>query len=453
MYDVIVIGAGPAGANAAIEASTLGLSVLIIDEQGAAGGQVWRDKSSSITEALKTETSIKGDALRAALSLSIVTAKFNARVWHIEKCASIWNVHLENDVMTSKSLIIATGAHERVLPVPGWTLPGVMGLAGATALFKEHMIVPGKKTVVAGSGPLLFYVASEIERLGGHVEAVVSLNSRLDWIKAFPQMISQPKLLWQGFKWVFSFYNKTKWQSAPVQFNGEDAVETVTIKNVDHNWSPVGAEQIIEADSVCYGQGLIPAIEATRLAGAEHHYDENLGGWVPTIDEMGRTSVEGLYACGDNAGILGALAAPIRGKNAAQALNQNGVIYDIGAVERFGKAMTALSIPRKELLNLITQNTEVCRCEGISREEIEYEIITGAQSPNAIKSGTRCGMGTCGGRFCSEAQALINENITGQNREEIGLPTARPPLRPMPMNEITETLNYDDLPIPGVSPL
>ena len=101
MYDVIVIGAGPAGANAAIEASTLGLSVLIIDEQGAAGGQVWRDKSSSITEAPKTETSIKGDALRAALSLSIVTAKFNARVWHIEKCASIWNVHLENDVMTS----------------------------------------------------------------------------------------------------------------------------------------------------------------------------------------------------------------------------------------------------------------------------------------------------------------------------------------------------------------
>jgi bacterioferritin-associated ferredoxin len=294
------------------------------------------------------------------------------------------------------------------------------------------MIVPGKKTVVAGSGPLLFYVASEIERLGGHVEAVVSLNSRLDWIKAFPQMISQPKLLWQGFKWVFSFYNKTKWQSAPVQFNGEDAVETVTIKNVDHNWSPVGAEQIIEADSVCYGQGLIP---------------------VPTIDEMGRTSVEGLYVCGDNAGILGALSAPIRGKNAAQALNQNGVIYDIGAAERFGKAMTALSIPRKELLNLITQNTEVCRCEGISREEIEYEIITGAQSPNAIKSGTRCGMGTCGGRFCSEAQALINENITGQNREEIGLPTARPPLRPMPMNEITETLDYDDLPIPGVSPL
>lgn len=453
MYDVIVIGAGPAGANSAIEASEIGFSVLLIDEQSAAGGQVWRDKSSSILEAPKTDTSLKGDALRETVASSEISVKYDTRVWHIEKRDGIWNVHTENDVMTSKFLIIATGAQERVLPIPGWTLPGVMGLAGATALFKEHMMAPGRNTVVAGSGPLLFYVASEIERLGGEVAAVVSLNSRLDWIKSFPVMITQPKLLWQGFKWVCAFYTKTHWQSAPEKFGGVDSVETVTISKVDKHWSPRGSEKIIEADSVCYGQGLVPAIEATRLAGAEHHYDEALGGWVPTLDDMGRTSVEGLYACGDNAGILGALAAPIRGKNAAQALKNNGVKYDVSAVERFGRAMTALSIPRDGQLDLITQNTEVCRCESITREEIEREIITGAQSPNAIKSGTRCGMGPCGGRFCSDAQAMINSNITNKSRDTLGLPTSRPPLRPMPMNEITQTLNYDDLPIPGVSPL
>lgn len=453
MYDVIVIGAGPAGANAAIEASGLGFSVLLIDEQSSAGGQVWRDKSSSILEAPKTETSIKGDGLRNAVADSDVSVKYSARVWHIEKCDDIWNIHTGNDVLTSNFLIIATGAHERVLPIPGWTMPGVMGLAGATALFKEHMMVPGKNTVVAGSGPLLFYVASEIERLGGHVAAVVSLNSRFDWLKVLPTMITQPKLLLQGFKWVCAFYTKTHWQSAAVKFDGSQNVESATIKSVNKNWSPIGPEKTIETDSVCYGQGLIPAIEATRLAGADHHYDETLGGWVPTIDEMGRTSVEGLFVCGDNAGILGALAAPLRGKNAAQAMKKSGVIYDLGAVERFGMAMTALSIPRDGLLNLVTQKTEVCRCEGIIREEIEHEVVTGAQSPNAIKSGTRCGMGPCGGRFCSEAQAIINGSITGQTREEIGLPTARPPLRPMPLIEITETLNYDDLPIPGVSPL
>lgn len=453
MYDVIVIGAGPAGANAAIEASELGFSVLMIDEKSAAGGQVWRNKSSSIIEAPETETSIKGDALRDAVNSSNVDVKFDMRVWHIEKCDHIWNIHTENDVLTSKFLVIATGAHERVLPIPGWTLPGVMGLAGATALFKEHMMVPGNKTVVAGSGPLLFYVASEIERLGGHVEAVISVNSRIDWLKSLPTMIMQPKLLWQGFKWVLSFYRKTSWQAAPVEFDGDQSVRSVTIKNVDNEWSPIGTAKVIEADSVCYGYGLIPAIEASRLAGADHHYDETLGGWVPTIDEMGRTSVIGLHVCGDNAGILGALAAPIRGKNAAQALKSAGVFYDIGSVKPFGKAMTALSIPRKGMLDLVSQKTEVCRCEGVTREEIEHEITTGAQSPNAIKSGTRCGMGPCGGRFCAEAQAMINGNITGQSREEIGLPTARPPLRPMPMDEITESLNYDDLPIPGVSPL
>ena len=453
MYDVIVIGAGPAGVNAAIEADNLGYSVLIIDEQGSAGGQVWRNKSSSIIDAPKTETSIKGNALRDTLMSSNVSVKYEARVWHIEKCDTIWNIHVENDVLTSKNLIIATGAYERIIPIPGWTLPGVIGLAGATALFKEHMMVPGHKTVVAGSGPLLFYVANEIERLGGTVEAIVSLNSRFDWLKSLLIMITQPILLWQGFKWVTAFYKKTIWQSAPIKFEGADHIELVKIKKVDDDWTPIGKEQILEADSVCYGQGLIPAIEASRLAGAEHHYDETLGGWVPTIDDMGRTSIEGLFVCGDNAGILGALAAPIRGKNAAQAINKNGVVYDIGKFERFGKAMTALSIPRAGLLNLIDTDTDVCRCEGVTRKEIEHEIITGAQSPNAIKSGTRCGMGPCGGRFCADAQAMINEHVTGKTREDIGLPTARPPLRPMPMDQITEELNYDDLPIPGVSPL
>lgn len=448
MYDVIVIGAGAAGANAALEADKLGLSVLMIDEQRAAGGQVWRDKSPSILKAPKSETSIKGDRLREKVNNSIIHVRFGCRVWNIEKKDN-WIISIEGERISSKALIIATGAQERVIPIPGWTLPGVMGLAGATALFKEHMVVPGKNTVVAGSGPLLFYVASEIERLGGNVAAIVSLNSRLDWLKTLPAMITQPKLLWQGFKWVLSFYNKIHWQHAPVSFEGEAQVSSVTIRKVDANWKPVGSEKWIDADSVCYGQGLLPAIEATRLAGADHHYDETLGGWVPTIDDMGRTSIEGLYACGDNAGILGVLAAPMRGENAAQALINNGVRYDIGKAERFGRAMTALSIPRAGLVDLITQDTEVCRCEGVSRKDIEHEITSGGGSPNAIKSGTRAGMGPCGGRYCSEAQAMIS----GEPREEMGLPTARPPLRPIPINEITRDLNYDDLPIPGVSPL
>ncbi|MDG1996764.1 MAG: FAD/NAD(P)-binding oxidoreductase [Emcibacteraceae bacterium] len=456
MYDVIIIGAGPAGANAALEVDMHGLSVLMIDEQRSAGGQVWRDKSPAIIKAPETDTSLKGDDLRERVRNSNVDVKYGSRVWLFEKCEDCWNVHIENEVLFSKSLILATGAQERVIPIPGWTLPGVMGLAGATALFKEHMMVLGKTTVVTGSGPLLFYVASEIERLGGKVAAIVSLNTRRDWIKALPAMCTQPKLLWQGFKWVLSLETRRVpiyWGYSSTEIIGDDQVTGVSIQRVDDNWKPFGPNKNIDADSICCGQGLMPAVEATRLAGADHHFDDTLGGWVPTIDEMGRTSVDGLYVCGDNAGILGALAAPHRGKNAAQAIINTGIRYDIGNVERFGKAMTALSIPRAGLLELIKNDVEVCRCEGITRDEIEQEIKCGGQSPNAIKSGTRAGMGPCGGRFCSEAQAMINQELTGKSREEIGLPTARPPLRPMPIDEITCDLNYDDLPIPGVSPL
>lgn len=466
MYDVVVIGAGPAGASAAIDVVKNDLKTLLIDEQRDAGGQVWRIKSKSILKAPTTEASEKGDALRAKVIASGVEVKYQTRVWQIEKSDAGWLLGLQGEgdnQIETKSLIIATGAQERIIPVPGWTLPGVFGLAGATALFKEHMQVPGRRTIVAGNGPLLFFVASEVLRLGGRVSAVVSLNSRTDWLKAMPAMIMKPALIWQGFKWIMELYKKRipiYWQHGVKSIEGKQSVEGATICRVDEDWNVVPEqEQYIHGESVCYGHGLMPAIEATRLAGAEHHYDEALGGWVPTTDQYGRTSVKGIYACGDNAGILGAYAAPIRGKMAASAVMEDMNIstkHRSGGFKRakkFGLAATALTIPRTGLESFITGDTEVCRCEGITRSEIDHEVVTGAKSPNAVKSGTRCGMGPCGGRFCLESIVLINQSRTSRTREEIGLPTIRPPLRPIAMDELADDLNYDDLPIPGVSPL
>ena len=470
MYDVIVIGAGPAGSNAALETSAHGLNTLLIDEQRDAGGQVWRVKSKSILSAPKTETSEKGDALRTNVKNSKVEVLFSARVWQIEKNEDDnWVLGVDSDIgsqtLCCKSLIIATGAQERVIPVPGWTLPGVLGLAGATALFKEHMMVPDRRVIVAGSGPLLFFVASEVIRLGGKVSAVVSINSRFDWLKSLPAMMSNPSLIWQGVKWIIDLRMKRvpiHWGFGVKSIEGKDKVDGVTIGNIDSEWRlGAGKERYIHGENVFYGHGLTPAIEATRLAGADHHYDEALGGWVPTIDQLGRTSVKNLYACGDNAGILGVGAAPLRGQFAAMAtLEDHGVnnikkaeLKQLKNAKKFGIAATALTIPRSGLEGFITGETEVCRCEGVTRDEIEHELKTGAASPNSVKSGTRCGMGPCGGRFCAESVAIITEFTNQQSREEIGLPTSRPPLRPIAINDISDDLNYDDLPIPGVSPL
>lgn len=470
MYDVIIIGAGPAGANAALETSAHGLKTLLIDEQRDAGGQVWRVKSKSILKAPKTETSEKGDALREEIASSIVEVMFETRVWQIEKDdEENWILGIDSgnggQTINCKSLIIATGAQERVIPVPGWTLPGVLGLAGATALFKEHMMVPGRRVIVAGNGPLLFFVASEVRKLGGKVSAVVSLNGRFDWFKSLPAMMANPSLIWQGVKWIFDLTKNRVpiyWGFGIKTIEGKDKVDGVTICKVDNDWRIVeGPERYIHGESVCYGHGLMPAIEATRLAGGEHHFDDALGGWVPTVDEFGRTSVKSLYTCGDNTGILGVGAAPLRGRFAAKAVLEDHGVNNVGNADfkqlkkarKFGLAATALTIPRVGFESFITGDTEVCRCEGITRNEIEYELKTGAVSPNAVKSGTRCGMGPCGGRYCAESLAIITEHVNKQSREQIGLPTSRPPLRPIAINDLSDDFNYDDLPIPGVSPL
>jgi thioredoxin reductase len=476
MYDLIVIGAGPAGASAALEAHHLGLAVLLIDEQADAGGQVWRNKSKSILKAPKTQAGVLGDKLRETLEKSNLETKFETRVWQIEKQEDhSWLVGIQGRNnhfrVQSKMLILATGAMERIIPVPGWTLPGVIGLAGATALFKEQMILPGQKTVVAGNGPLLFFVASEILRLGGTLSAVVSLNSRKDWLSVLPSMILKPAFLWQGIKWIINLHlNRIPiyWQYGVSEIKGTDTVESVQIRQVNDKWYLRKEPKIaIECDSVCYGHGLMPAIDATRLAGADHHFDASLGGWVPTIDQDGRTSVSNLFVCGDNAGILGVGAAPHRGRLAALAVFEDlkGPLSDdetnkcqielhlFNKAKTFGLAATKLTIPKLGMVGFMTKSTEICRCEGVLRSEVEDEINLGSISPNAIKSGTRFGMGPCGGKFCSESLAMITEQVTGKTRVEIGLPTARPPLRPICIDELSNDLNYDDLPIPEVSPL
>lgn len=469
MYDVVVIGAGPAGANAAIDAHDHGLNVLLIDEGRDAGGQVWRPRSGSITKVPITSTEQKGYQLRECLQKNDVKRKFETRVWHIEKSNDGgWIIGLtgpdgEKQVV-SKTIIIATGAQERVIPINGWTLPGVFGLAGTTALMKENLLPPHGRSIVAGTGPLVFYVASEILRLGGTVTAISTLNSKLDWFMALPSMVLKPQLLFQGLKWVLSLYLKRipiYWRTGIKTIEGENAVEGATITKVDEDWTPKKDHQrYIPCESVCSGQGLLPEISASRLTGADHHYDEKLGGWVPTIDGLGRTSEKGIYACGDNAGILGVTVAPISGKWAARAVIEDLMGKktsvqqgNLDMLKKFGRAMTALSVPRAGLIKFIDDQTEICRCEGITKSDIDHEILHGAQSHNAVKSGTRCGMGPCGGRFCMDTVAMLTSHHTGKTREEIALPTARPPLRPVIMDTLSDDLDYDDLPIPGVSPL
>lgn len=470
IYDIAVLGAGPAGSSAALAAAANGLRVVVLDEQVKAGGQVWRAKSTAILAAPSTPESRSGTDLRKRLAASDVVHFKATRVWHIAREDGLWALHVTRDevseVITAKALILGPGAREYVQPVPGWTLPGVVGLAGATALFKQNMTVPGKRTVVSGTGPLVFYVASEIRRLGGDVAAVVTPNVQRDWLRALPAMTRKPKLLARGAIWMADLMIARipiYWGHAVTEVTGNQQMDGVEITELDADWTPQKPVTRVQADSLCMGHGLIPQIEAAQMLGVEVHHDPALGGWVPDMDEDGATHIPSLYLCGDGTGIRGADAACVQGQLAGlraaadfgcdtQSL-QLKARRNLRRAAQFGLAMTALSIPRKGLSTLTTDTTIVCRCESVTRHDILAEVDTGATSTNAVKSGLRAGMGPCGGKFCQTAIAALIAQHSEQGVDSVPPPTPRPPLRPIRVSTAAGSFEYDDLPIPKPAPL
>ncbi len=473
-FDVVVLGAGPAGANAALETGHAGLKTLVVEEQHKAGGQVWRAKSSAIVKAPPTPEGKAGDALRGLLGNSSVAAWYASRGWQLTASREgAWRLDVVTPqgprVVFAPSLVLATGAQERVVPVHGWTLPGVIGLAAATALIKQEVMLPGDRTIVAGCGPLVFFVAAEIMRLGGRPAAVVTLNSRQDWVRQLPNLVSRTDLLAQGVSWIMKLQSAGVpifWQHGVDSIDGQDHVTSAVVRPVDSQWRlrKEAPSSVVSADSVAIGHGLMPAVEASRLAGASHRFAPELGGWVPETDHAGKTSVANLWICGDATGIFGAAAAEQQGKLtglsvAAQMTGrsntpeQQAVTATLIKARKFGAAAARLMDMRPGLVDNVTSETIVCRCEAISRGDLEQEIRSGATSPNAIKSGTRAGMGPCGGRFCRDTVTRLISLNTGQTMEEVGLPTARSPLRPVAICDLASPIDYEALPIPGLAPL
>jgi thioredoxin reductase/bacterioferritin-associated ferredoxin len=470
VYDIAIVGAGPAGGNAALAAAGTGLQVALLDEQPSAGGQVWRAKSSSIISAPHTAESLAGAALRREIADSNITHLDNAGVWQISRDGQDWHLQvLRNGIseaVQAKVLILATGAREFVQPIPGWTTPGVIGLAGATALFKQNLSVPGKNTVVSGTGPLVFYVASEIRRLGGTVAAIVTPNTRRDWLGALSAMLSKPKLLARGAFWMADLMLARVpiyWGHAVTEVQGVSQISEVRIAELDAQWAVKEQVAMLQTDSMCLGNGLIPQIEAAQMLGVGIRYDSSLGGWLPQSRDDGATDILGLYLCGDGTGIRGADAAVLQGRLAGlRAASDFGsdttqerrkTTSDWRRSARFGVAMTGLSAPRAGLASWTDNNTIVCRCESITKRGVLGEVDKGAASANAVKSGLRAGMGPCGGKYCQTAVAAVIAQHTGKTAADIAPPTARPPLRPVPLSSAAGSFDYDDLPIPKPAPL
>jgi NADPH-dependent 2,4-dienoyl-CoA reductase/sulfur reductase-like enzyme len=474
--DLLVIGAGPAGARAALRARSCGLSVLLVDENPGAGGQVWRPLPAAFErrgDAPPSPEARDGDALRHELRSSGVKSLFGHKVWNIGS-------DLRTDVIGPdgsrswhpRALLVATGTTERVVPFPGWTLPGVIGLAAATILLKSQNMLPGRRTVVAGSGPLLLAVANGILKAGGEVAAVVDVASRGEWLRTLPSLTGRPDLVWQGMQWQW----RLRAAGVPVLYrHAVRAVESagngfgVRIGPVDASGRPLeraGVERVWQADAVAVGHGLVPGTDVTRLLRARHRFVRERGGWIAQADADGRTSVPGLYIAGDGAGIAGAAAAGAHGEIAALACALDLGVLDAGTharlraplasqwarSARFGHAMAGLMALRAGAVAGIAADTVVCRCEDVTRAQIDAAVREGARDVNQLKAWTRCGMGPCQGRTCGDvAGALVAAQVGG--REAAGFFTGRAPLRPVSLAEVAGEYTYADIPIPKAAPL
>jgi NADPH-dependent 2,4-dienoyl-CoA reductase/sulfur reductase-like enzyme len=462
-----VLGGGPAGMAAAAHAASHGARTVLMEESPLPGGQVYRAPPAGFVMPPDIDRRA-GDALRATLEASGAEVRTGCRVWGLGGgplvpqgqdagpfTLSALGANGVPFAVTARALVLCTGTHERIIPFPGWTLPGVIGLAAATILLKAQGVLPGRRVVVAGVGPLLYAVAAKVLAGGGSVAAVVDAASTAEWLRALPALASRPDLLAQGAAW------RAKLVGARVPVlpgasvtaaEGEDVLAGVRVGG-----------RAFEADALCIGHGLVPATEASRTYRARHEHRPRDGGWVPVLDARQRTTVPFLYAAGDGAGVRGAAAAPASGRVAARA-----ALHDLGLAPeapeapgdaaparalRAGAAMAGMMALRPAMVAAIPPDTIICRCEGVTRAAIDAAAADGAATLNQLKHFTRCGMGPCQGRMCGEAAGALLAAARGVPVAEVGFATARIPLRPVPLEAILGTFDYADIPVPAPAPI
>ena len=474
-HDVVVLGAGPAGAAAAIEAASLGLRTAIADEQAVAGGQVYR-VAPGIAPVRADQERTDGDRIRAELGAGNIDRCFAHRVWHVERANDRWHIHALGPegprTLHAAALIVATGAQERHLPFAGWERPGVMGLAAATVMLKAQRMLPGRNVVVAGAGPLLLVVAKAIVDGGGRVAAIVDAHPRSAWFASAADLLSRPDLAARGMGWYRALHSA----GVPMHHgcllravDGDAPALRASVFPVDREGRARadGKAVTIACDAVCCGYGLMPATDVTRLLGASHAFDLTLGGWHVVVDDDQRCNIPRLYAAGDGAGVVGAAAAPWQGRVAAMAAARDLDRIDTAThasraaparrervrAARFGGVMTRIANVGDGAVASLASGVTMCQCERLTRATLDAAIADGCATVNDLKGATRCGMGPCGGRLCEDAAARLIALATGHTRTEIGQATGRPPLRPVDLDALAGDFDYDALPMPATAPL
>lgn len=456
-FDVVIIGAGPAGMAAALRAGKNKLSALLIDEQPELGGQIYRN----ITSVDEQREEILGpdyshgrklaDDVRTAVSDGSLNYWPGTSVWQIDENKVI-HVLRDGRAMTiqAKAVIVSSGAMERPFPVPGWTLPGVMTAGAGQIMLKSASMVPSGPVVLAGCGPLLYLVAAQYLRAKVEIRAILDTTAGTDWRLAL-RHASDLLSGWQYVRKGMGMLKAIKDAKIPfyrdvqgLRLEGDTQLERV-------RFSSKGQEHTLEARVCLLHQGVVPNTQISWSLRAEHKWDDTQLCWLPVIDEWCQLTVPGIYVAGDGASIGGALVAALQGEMAALGVLRQMDAESEAVISREADALRhemAQHLAIRPYLNrqyrprdeyrIPADDVMVCRCEEVTAGTIRDQVGLGCSGPNQTKSFSRCGMGPCQGRMCGLTVTEVIAQASGRSPQDVGYYRVRPPIKTVTLGQLAQ---------------
>ena len=439
----VIVGAGPAGIRAAELLVAAGIRPVVIDEGMRAGGQIYRRPPEGFT---RSAEQLYGSEAGKALALHSLFDRMVERgevEYHPRSSAMALAANVL-EVLTPTGrrefaynrLILATGATDRLVPIPGWQAPGVYSLGAAQIALKAQGVALGRRIVLAGSGPLLTLVAVQLLKAGANVAAVLDTSLLRNQILALPGMMARPVLVLRGlamrmklgrlYRAGVTLTDIVSEESGPVAVRWRDAA---------------GRDHHTECDMVGIGWHLRAETQLAGLAQCRFDYDTVWTQWLPEADRMGR-SADGVYLAGDGLRLLGADGAEVAGRLAASAcLADMGLPYPdpardlrrLARYERFARAIARAFPWPAGMVRSVPDETMVCRCEGISAGDLRESVGYAGGEANRVKSMVRVGMGRCQGRFCQLAGAELIAERAKIPVCEVGRLREQAPVRPLPI--------------------
>lgn len=462
--DVAVVGAGPAGLAAAVAAAESGAAVVLVDAGAQPGGQFWRHRPETVVpeqdgrghHGWKSYLDLRA-RFDAARRRGRITYLPGLQVWMAQQihpaqgddagftlrttptvAVAALEAGVGTQTVVARRLVLCPGGYDRQLPVPGWDLPGVMAAGGIQAFIKANGILPGKRFVIAGTGPFLLPVAANIAEAGGKVLAVLESSSPAAWLPHLRAAAGVPEKALEGAEYAAVFARHRipyRTRSIVAEVLGTDHVSGVRTARVDADGRVrPGTERVYgDVDVVGFGWGFTPQMELPLSFGIQTRLDAD-GSLVGVVDERQQSSVPGLFLAGEVTGVGGATLAVLEGLAAGTAAAGGTVLPEKTAARhrRFAAAMHRAHPVPPAWQDWLAPETTVCRCEEVTARQLtDARESLGARDARTLKSFTRAGMGWCQGRVCGFAAACIGagsgaaptaENLSGSAKRPLAAP-------------------------------